>query len=185
MLSWLSFALLLQAPAAPIALHFRVYDGGTDVTAETRIRVFKAGDREHAVAEITGAADPSTGVAAGFYDAQAIRERDGRVVAIRWAEQLVVMAYPDEHGRHLEVINFQQGYGALEVRGQNGGAPDVALFPAGSHDREAAPRRVVGESALFVLPSGRYDLRITANGETTWHPGIEVPADRTRFWVAP
>ena len=28
-------------------------------------------------------------------------------------------------------------------------------------------------------------LRLRHGGQTTWHPGIEVPQDRTRFWVAP
>src|SRR5438094_639297 len=72
----------------------------------------------------------------GFYDAQAIRERDGRVLNIRWAERLVVMAYPDEAGHHLEVINFQNGFGALEVRARDGSVPDATLFAAGSRQQE-------------------------------------------------
>ena len=41
------------------------------------------------------------------------------------------MPYPDEDGHHLEVINFQNGYGALEVRGATGRGPeaDVRYIP--------------------------------------------------------
>ena len=89
-----------------------------------------------------------------MYDAQIIREREGRVLNIRWAERLIVMPYPDEAGRHLEVINFQNGFGALEVRGHDPGDPEVAIFSAGSHDQEAA-KRVGGTGyALFVVRRG-------------------------------
>ena len=52
----------------------------------------------------------------GIYDVQAIHEREGSVLDIRWANHLVVMPYPDEPDHHLEVINFRNGYGALQVR---------------------------------------------------------------------
>ncbi len=63
----------------------------------------------------------------GFYDAQAIREKRGEVAGLRWAEQLLVQRYPDEYGRHLEVINFKPGYGALQIRP----APDAAAAAKG------------------------------------------------------
>ncbi len=177
-------ALMLQA-ATPLTLRIRVFNGADDVTAETRINVFKAGERQTSVAESRGRAIVEASVAPGMYDAQVIRERDGRVVAIRWAERLLVMPYPDEGGQHLEVINFQNGFGAIEVRSPTPGVPDVAIFTAGSRQQEAG-RRVEGATyALFVVPAGRYDLRVRRGGQITWHSDIDVPADRTRLWIAP
>ena len=98
-------------------MHIRVFSGSDDVSAETRVTVFRAGERQSPVAESRPGMALDADVAAGSYDAQAIRERDGRVVAIKWVERLLVMPYPDEGGRHLEVINLQNGFGALEVRG--------------------------------------------------------------------
>ena len=174
----LPFAMLLQTSSpGTIALRIRVFDGADDVTSQTRIVVFKAGDRQAPITAAAGVYD----VQAGFYDAQVIREQDGKVTGIRWAEHLVVEPYPEESGRHLEVVNLQSGYGALEVRSPSGGVPDAALFAKGSHDSEIA-RRIDGDGyALFVVPAGVYDLRVTAGGNKSWHPGIEVPADRTRF----
>jgi hypothetical protein len=179
-------ALLLQTAPSPLTLQIRVFDGLDEVTNETHVKIYPAGERQKPVSETSEAVPVvRVTVAPGFYDAQAIREKDGRVLNIRWAERLVVMAYPDEAGRHLEVINFQNGFGALEVRGKDGERPDVALFNAGARQQEMG-RRVDGEGyALFVAPAGRYDLRIRRDGQTTWQAGIEVPADRTRFLVVP
>ena len=165
----LAFALALWCqPQPPITLVVRVFNGVDDVTVESRAR---------RVVE--------TAVGQGMYDAQVIQERDGRVLNIRWAERLIVMPYPDEAGRHLEVINFQNGFGALEVRGHDPAAPDVAIFAAGSHDQEVGKRMGGTGYALFVVRAGRYDLRVQHDGRTTWHPDIEVPADRTRLWIEP
>jgi len=106
-------------------------------------------------------------------------------VAIKWAERLLVMPYPDEAGRHLEVINLQNGFGALEVRGREPGTPDVAIFATGSRQQEAARLSSGPDYALFIVPAGRYDLRVRGDGEAKWHPDIEVPLDRTRFWLIP
>jgi len=178
----LAVAVAVQAPAA-VTLQVRAFNGADDVTRETRIVVFKAGDRQAAIAQSRPGVPLEAAVPAGFYDVQAVREQDGRVVNIRWAERLVVMLYPDEDGRHLEVVNFQSGFGALEVRGHGPEIPDVAIFQEGARDHEAARRMDATAAALFVVPAGRYDLRVRRNGATTWHPGIEVPPDRTRFWV--
>lgn len=178
-------ALALSIQAAPITLRIRVFDGSNEVTAETRINVFKAGEHQTPVAEGRGPGAMEVGLPQGIYDVQALHEREGRVVGIRWAERLIVMPYPDEAGKHLEVINFHAGYGALEVRTRAGTAPDVAIFAAGSRQQEAA-RRIGGDGyAMFVVPAGRYDLRVSTGGEPAWHPDIEVPLDRTRLWIVP
>jgi hypothetical protein len=181
----LAIASMQTSPAASLALELRVFNGPDDVTRESRVAVYRAGER----ADPVGRAGAATGtftfqVPAGFYDVQAIRERDGRVVAIRWAERLVVMAYPDEGGRHLEVINLKSGFGALQVRGTTGHAvPDVALYAAGARDKEAAARLAGDGYALFVVPAGSYDLRVRGE-RPSWHTQIDVPADRTRLWFS-
>jgi len=179
----LAVALTLPAPA--VSLRIRVFSGSEDVSGETRVTVFKAGERHSPVAESRPGSGLDASVAPGSYDAQAIRQREGRVVAIKWAERLLVMPYPDEAGRHLEVINFENGFGALEVRGRGPGTPDVAIFATGSRQQEAARLSGGPDYAVFVVPAGRYDLRVTRDDHTTWHPDIEVPLDRTRFWLIP
>ncbi len=182
----LAIMCVLQAPSSsPITLRIRVFNGSDEVTAETRVTVFKAGERQGPVAEAHARASIETDVPPGIYDAQAIQERDGRAVNIRWAERLIVMPYPDENGQHLEVINFRNGFGAIEIRSHEAGVPDVAIFTAGTRQQEAGKRIDGANYALFVVKAGRYDLRVTRNGQFAWHPDIEVPADRTRLWVAP
>ncbi|PYR94031.1 MAG: hypothetical protein DMF84_07360 [Acidobacteria bacterium] len=183
--AWLVALALTTPSSAMLSLHIRVFSGSEEVSTDTRVTVFKAGERQSPVAESRPGTTLDASVAPGSYDAQAIRERDGRVVAIKWVERLLVMGYPDEAGRHLEVINLQNGFGALEVRAQEPGTPDVAIFATGSRQQEAARFATGPDYALFVVPAGRYDLRVRRDGQTTWHPDIEVPLDRTRFWLMP
>jgi hypothetical protein len=35
-----------------------------------------------------------------------------------------------------------------------------------------------------VVPTGKYDIFVKG-GRSSWHPGIEVPQDRTRLWLVP
>ena len=123
----------------------------------------------------------------GIYDAQAVHERDRRVVSIRWAERLVVMPYPDEAGHHLEVINFDAGYGALQIRAANGQKPDadVALFAANDRSHPAALASWHEMYALMVVRAGQYDVQVTRGSRSTWHNAIDVPLDRTRLWIVP
>lgn len=192
MAALLAFVLALSQTAQPAALtlEIRAFAAGEDVTGETRVTVHRAGDRTAALPPADGHAGRHVfTVPAGIYDAQVIRERDGRVVNIRWAERLVVMPYPDEEGRHLEVVNFSAGYGALQVRATPGTpVPEVALFSSGDRGRQAAvpvPREGDAAYALFVVPAQHYDLRVRAGDRTAWHADLEVPLDRTRLWVIP
>jgi hypothetical protein len=113
------------------------------------------------------------------------------VVSVRWAEKLVVMAYPDEGGRHLEVINFANEHGALQLRWPEGQAPDPAgvavTVTKSGESRPAAARTIHGPGyVLLVLPAGTYDVRIVRTGkDAVVLPGIEVPPDRTRMKVIP
>ena len=185
----LLLGLLAAAPEqTPLILEIRAFNGPEDVTAETRVTVHKAGDRGDPVGRTpVSGAQSFIQVLPGIYDAQAVQEKGGRVVNIRWAERLVVMPYPDEAGHHLQVINFADGYGALQVRRLSGDltAAAVALFPSGKRSGPAPSGAAGPHYVLFVVPAGRYDILIKDSPEGTWHTGIDVPLDRTRLWVVP
>jgi len=175
------------APQPRIVVELRIFNGATEVTSSTRVTLHRAGERTAPVAQI----GPREGrieidVPAGIYDAQAILEREGRVISIRWAERLVVMPYPDEAGRHLEVVNFQNGFGALQLRWKESDAPaEAVVYAAGMRDTEAGVRLAGPGYALFVLPAGRYDVQTRTGDRPAWHTGIEVPLNRTRLWIVP
>jgi hypothetical protein len=186
----LPFAIALSSGAVPqeqVTLEIRVFAGAQEVTGETRISLHRAGERTAPLSQRT----PETGrltidVAPGIYDVQAIREHDGRVIGIRWAERLVVMAYPDEGGHHLEVVNLENGFGALQVRARESATvPDVALYAAGQRTKEIAARMTGDGYALFVVPAGSYDVQVHEGDRVAWHAGIDVPLDRTRLWIVP
>ncbi len=184
----LALALLAAPTEDRVVLEVRVFAGPREVTRETRITVHRAADRQTPVAQVTRpAAKVEIPVPPGVYDVQAIRERDGRVLAIRWAERLAVMAYPDENRHHLEVINLASGFGALQARSTSAPAavPDVALYDVGTRTEPVSPPVPGDGYALFVLPAGRYDLRVLQDQRLTWLAGLEVPLDRTRLVIVP
>lgn len=182
--------LLAQDLSAPVTAEFRVFAGNEEITATTKLRVMPTGTREKPLTLSDGKRLLTT-LAPGIYDVQALRFRPEGIVAIRWAERLVIMHYPDEAGRHLEVINFESGYGALQLRAAKGSIGEyvVTVFAAG--DRAAAAGEPIeGEDyRLFVLKTGRYDVRVRPAGpqqsaqDAQWWLGVEVPADRTRLKV--
>jgi hypothetical protein len=174
-----------QHPSA-VTLELRVFNAAEEVTSHVRATIHRGGDRGEPVAHRNPAESPlELNVPEGIYDVQVFLERDGKVLNIRWANRLVVMRYPDEGGRHLEVVNFQSGFGALQVRGDEGPLPDVSIYPAGRRDRVAAQPVAGPDYLLFVVQSGVYDLQTRVSGKTAWHSAVEVPLDRTRFWVIP
>lgn len=178
--------IFAQENRAPVVVEFRVFAGAEEITHSTRLRLMPTGARDKASTMPEGRAHVAS-VPPGIYDVQALRMRSEGIVAIRWAERFVVMHYPDEGGRHLEVINFHPGYGALQVRATGGGlgAHDVAVFHAGEREKPAGEAHEGDGYRLFVLKAGRYDLRVrragSAPGETEWLLDVEVPADRTRL----
>jgi hypothetical protein len=191
-------ALLLLSLATPhaaqeavpqqVRAEFRIFSGTDEITASTRLRIMPTGTRARPTTVAEGA-PLVVEVTPGIYDVQALLVQQGSIVSIRWAERLVLMYYPDEQGRHLEVINFQSGFGALQLRGTQRrlDAYDVAIFPAGGRSKPAGSPVDGDEYTLFVIPAGRYDVRIRASGRASdaeaarWLLDIEVPADRTRM----
>ena len=182
--------LLLVAQDTPVNVEFRVFAGTEEITASTRLRIMPTGSRDAPLTVSEGKRLIAT-VAPAIYDVQALRLRSGGIVAIRWAERLVVMHYPDEAGRHLQVINFDEGYGALQLRAAKGpiAAYDIAVFPAGNRTTPLGDPVEGDDYRLFVLQAGRYDIRVRPAGtraegeEPRWLLHIEVPANRTRMKI--
>jgi hypothetical protein len=190
-------AAVLSAPVAArppqpsrgetIRTEFRVFNGTSEVSGETRLRVRPSGSSE--TGRVIGSGQLAIDLAPGIYDVQAVRQQAGQVTNVRWAERLVIMAYPDESGRHLEVINFANDHGALQLRWPEGRAPDpagIAVTVARSGESRPMPSRMLHGLGylLLVLPAGAYDVRITQPGrEPIVLPKVEVPADSTRMKV--
>lgn len=184
----------VQQPAdGAVRLQVRIFDGTLDVTRESRLLLYPRGNRSTAIPVTLGPDHAHEAVVEpGFYDLQAIREQEGQVSGIRWVEQVLVQRYPDEYGRHLQVLNFKPGYGALQIRPSQD-APNIrgwsaAAFTLTEPAREVAPARAIGRDLLVIVPAGRYDVKIALPDQrTSWLRGIEIPADRTRLktWTPP
>jgi hypothetical protein len=173
------------SPGTVIRAEFRVFDGTTEVTPFTRLRIRPSGSTE--TGRIVDGGDLTLDLAPGIYDAQAVRQDNGQVVNVRWAERLVIMPYPDEGGRHLEVINFTDGYGALELKWPEGEAPDpagVAVTLSNAGESRPIPTRLLHGLGylLAVVPAGAYDVHVMQPGKRdTTMANVDVPADRTRM----
>lgn len=179
-----------DATTPTVQLELRVFDGSTDVTSESRVKLYRKGDRAREIA-IAQAASPGSAVTGtvpvGFYDAQAVRERRSQLSDLRWAESLLIQRYPDEYGRHLEIINFKVGYGGLQIRPAQGDAAatkgwSAVAYPVGDTAKEVGKAVPAGDDLLLALPGGRYDIKLTMpDKSSSWIRDIEVPADRTRL----
>jgi hypothetical protein len=173
-------------PQALLTLEIRVFNGPDEVTRHSRVTVHRAGERGTPVGRVDPGAPGHVQVPAGIYDAQAVHEVSGRVQDIRWAHRLVVMPYPDEAGHHLEVINFQKDYGALQLRAKPGAQLEEDIEVYGTGQRDAPARAYTGPGyRLFVLRAGTYDLQVRRGVRMTWYNDLDVPIDRTRLWIIP
>jgi hypothetical protein len=176
-----------EATDEPLTLEVRVFDATDEVTSETRVRVFKAGDRTNPQTVRATSGVATVQVPVGFYDLQAVREREGQVAGIRWAQQRLVQRYPGQQGRHLEVVNLQPGYGALQIRHGSPAEPSditwrASIYKSGNAAQEAGKSSKGDGYLLFVVPAGSYDVQILpATGQPVWLRKVEVPADQTRF----
>lgn len=183
-------ALVLAPPALAsrtLVLELRVFNGTDEVTAHTRVTVHRAGERGGPAAQADGTSGRlEINLPEGIYDIQAIEHREGRVVNIQWANRIVLMPYPDEQGRHLEVLNFNSSFGALQVRGRGTALPDVRLHGAGVPRKDGiVPLKAPGY-LLFVVPAGMYDVLVPREGGVHHRlTAVEVPRDRTRLWILP
>jgi len=188
-LAWTLALTLAAPPQGGVRLDVRTFDRTTEVSSRVRLAVYPAGRHERPVATAAaGRTVPVVVVEPGEYDVQVVWERPGGASRLVWAEELSVLHYPDEPGRHLEVVNFDPSYGALEVVGPKGGRLWKAILrPSGTGPGAPASPPLAGEGyVLFVVPGGRYDLEVDVNGGAPKRrtvADIEVPAGHTRLTV--
>jgi hypothetical protein len=181
------------AQAGKVRLQLRIFEGGEDITREARLQLYPRGQRTSEIATTLGPDQAyETDVEPGFYDVQLIKERRGQVLGVRWVEQILVQRYPDEYGRHLQVLNLNPEFGALQIRPAPGdvasskGWSAVAVAP-GDAARELAKARPIGDDLLIVMPAGKYDVRVSlGDRSTSWLREVDIPGDRTRLktWTA-
>ena len=197
LLAWLSMAALplpgdppapkVQSakPSETLWLDLRVFDGTAEVTTETVVSLFNAGARVNP-RRVPQAPNGERQIALppGQYDLQLLHQDDGRVLGVRWTSLRLLVGYPGEHGRHLEVLNMRPGFGGLQVRrageAELGGVTwNATLRPAGGGDPIGKAIRGDGY-LLFVAPPGRYDVEIrTREGETHWLRNAEIGEELT------
>ena len=179
-------------PGGPtVRLQVRVFDGVTEVTRETRVRLYPAGRRGTPI-KLTLGSDRAyeADVAVGLYDVQAVRMRAGSVAGVRWVEHMLVQKYPDEYGRHLQVINLRDGFGALQIRPDSpASAPagwSAVATPPGVPATEVGRARALGPDLLLVVPAGTYDVKVVfPSAQPAWLTAIDIPDARTRLKTWP
>jgi len=179
-------------PGGPnVRLQLRVFDGVSDVTRDTRVRLYPAGRRGTPI-KLTLGSDRAyeADVAVGLYDVQAVRMRAGSVAGVRWVEHMLVQKYPDEYGRHLQVINLRDGFGALQIRPDSpASAPagwSAVATPPGVPATEVGRARALGPDLLLVVPAGTYDVKVVfPSAQPAWLTAIDIPDARTRLKTWP
>jgi hypothetical protein len=170
--------------AGRVVTEFRVFDGSEEITSTTRLRVVPMGRRGAPPIEVQGS---SVALPPAVYDVDAMRVGSGGVTSVKSIERLAVMHYPDEGGRHLEVINFQPGYGALQLRSTRGrlDPQQVSIFRAGIRTTPMSQPIPGDDYVLVVVPAGQYDVRVQQGNpgaaDAQWLVAIDVPSDRTRL----
>jgi hypothetical protein len=180
-------------PGGPnVRLQLRVFDGVNEVTRETRVRLYPAGRRGTPI-RLTLGPDRAyeADVPVGLYDVQAIRSRAADSIAgVRWVERMLVQKYPDEPGRHLQVVHMREGYGALQIRpeGIDPSPPgwSAVATPPGVPGTEVGKARALGPDLLLVVPAGTYDVKVVLpSAQPAWLSGIDIPDARTRLKTWP
>ena len=179
-------------PGGPnVRLQVRVFDGIAEVTRDTRVRLYPAGRRGTPI-KLTLGPDRAyeADVPVGLYDVQAVRMRGGSVAVVRWVERMLVQQYPDEYGRHLQVINLREGFGALQIRPDGSEAGPVGwsavATPPGVPTTEVGKARALGPDLLLVVPAGTYDVKVVLpSAQPAWLTSIDIPDARTRLKTWP
>ena len=183
-LLWLAALVIGLQPAPDLALDVRVFRGPAEVTADTTVTVYKAGNRT------TGKPVPQVAsgerrvlLPAGQYDLRLVQQHDGKVIGISWTSLRLLVDYPGEFQQHLEVVNFDRGWGALQIR--QAGAKETTKVAWASRllraDGSEAARGVAGEGyQVLVAPAGTYTVEVTrADGTRTRMGNVEVRENLT------
>lgn len=177
-LLWFAALSFVQS-APPLALDVRVFRGATEVTRDTNVTVYPAGNRSGGKRLAQGTSgERQIPLPAGHYDIQLVQQTGGKVTGISWTSLRLLVDYPGEHQRHLEVINFEKGWGALQIR-QAGPREDATvgwsarlLKPDGTEFGRGVP----GDGyQVLVAPAGSYTIEVTrADGSKTRLGNVEV-----------
>ena len=182
-LLWLALLSMgMQAPS-PLALDVRVFRGATEVTRDTNVTVFPAGARSNGrPAPLVATGERRLPLTAGQYDLQLVQHQDGKVSGIAWTTLRLVVAYPGASGRHLEVLNFDKNWGALQIR-KDEPRPSLPVTWSARllrKDGTEAALAVAGDGyQVLVAPAGRYDVAIDQPGVPARMQDVEVKANLT------
>ena len=173
---------VMQA-APPLSLHVRVFRGHVEVTKETVVTVFPAGVRTNGqAAPVMPGGERQLPLGAGQYDLQLVQQQDGTVSGVAWTTLRLLVRYPGEAGRHLEVFNFEKDWGALQIRaeGPHQSGPVAWRARLLRKDGSEAARGVDGDGyQVVVAPAGAYDLVIDGAAAPVRMQDIEVKANLT------
>lgn len=178
-LLWLAALVVGLQPAPNLALDVRVFRGATEVTADTTVTVYRSGSRTggRPAPEAAGG-ERRIALPAGQYDLQLVQQQDGKAIGISWTSLRLLVDYPGEFRRHLEVLNFEKGWGALQIR--KVGAQETGRVAWSSRllrtDGSEAARGLPGEGyQVLVAPAGRYMVEVTkADGTKTRLANVDV-----------
>jgi hypothetical protein len=184
LLVWFAASSLSIAQPADLSLDVRVFKGVQEVTRETAVSIFDTGSRQNSRRIPLGTSgERQIMLSPGQYDLQLVQHDEGRVLGVRWTSLRLLVAYPNEHGRHLEVLNLQPGYGALQIR-QAGALEtghvnwDATLRPAGGGEAVSPVQQGDGY-LLFVGRPGTYDVEVRTASGTRWIRNAEIHAEQT------
>jgi hypothetical protein len=184
-LLWLAVVAsgVIQA-VPPLSLHVRVFRGQAEVTRDTTVTVFPAGQRTNGrqLAQTPESSERQLPLAAGQYDLQLVQHEDGKVSGIAWTTLRLLVDYPGEAGHHLEVLNFEKDWGALEVRpgGPHQTGPVAWRARLQRKDGSDVSQGVAGNGyQIVVAPAGTYDLVIEGGSSPVRVQDVQVKANLT------
>ncbi len=181
----LFLTLGIGVQSSPLSLDVRVFRGPVEVTRDTHVNVFPAGTRTNGqAAPLSSSGERQLSLAAGQYDLQLVQHDEGKVSGIAWTTLRLLVDYPGEHGRHLEVLNFDKTFGALQIRAAVPATPGAPAWTARlvRKDGSEVARGVSGDGyQLLVAPAGTYDVVIepSAGAAPVRLPDVDVRANLT------
>ena len=184
-LSLLFMAALTVASqdSTPLALDVRVFRGATEVTRETDVTVYPTGVRTNGRdVPLLPSGQRQVRLNSGQYDLQLVQQQDGKVGGIAWTSLRLLVNYPGENGRHLEVLNFDKSFGALQMQEYGGTAPGAPAWQVRllRKDGTEVARGVSGDGyRLLVAPAGVYDIAVDRPGRPLHLRDVEVKANLT------
>jgi len=181
----LLLTLGIGVQSSPLSLDVRVFRGAVEVTRDTHVTVFPAGTRTNGqAAPLVSSGERQVSLAAGQYDLQLVQHHEGKVSGIAWTTLRLLVDYPGERGRHLEVLNFDKTFGALQIRRAGPAAAGAPAWHARlvRKDGSEVARGVPGEAyQVLVAPAGTYDVVIesSAGAAPVRLTDVEVRANLT------